>query len=220
MSYTILDTEIGRIGLVGSASGLRRIVLPQPSPEAVLRLSAERGFALYSAIGTSLHGWALAQLGHAEEGLAQLQEGMASWRAMGSAAMLPTQLVYLAEVYPRAGQADASLQALADASRLIVGTGERCYEAEVNRLKGEMRLATGSDEVESEACFQRAISVARRQGARSWELRAATSLARLWGSQGKRTEARERLQGVYGWFSEGFDDPDLQEARALLDALA
>jgi class 3 adenylate cyclase/DNA-binding SARP family transcriptional activator/predicted ATPase len=192
----------------------------QSCAEAVLRLSAERGFALYSAIGTSLHGWALAQLGHAEEGLAQLQEGMASWRAMGSAAMLPTQLVYLAEVYPRAGQADASLQALADASRLIVGTGERCYEAEVERLKGEMGLATGWDEAEAEACFQRAVGVARRQGARSWELRAATSLARLWGSQGKRAEARERLQGVYGWFSEGFDDPDLQEARALLDALA
>jgi DNA-binding SARP family transcriptional activator/class 3 adenylate cyclase/predicted ATPase len=192
----------------------------QSCAAVVLRLSAERGFTLFSALGTSLHGWALAQLGRVEEGIVQLQEGIASWRAIGGAAMLPTQLLYLAEAYGRAGQVNLALETLEDASQLIARTGERCYEAEVYRLQGEMHVLRAPGEVEPEACFQRAIGVARRQDAKSWELRASTSLARLWRAQGKRAEAREALQGVYGRFSEGFGDPDLQEARALLTALA
>jgi class 3 adenylate cyclase/DNA-binding SARP family transcriptional activator/predicted ATPase len=192
----------------------------QSCAAVVLRLSTERGFTLFSALGTSLHGWALARLGRVEEGIVQLQEGIAAWRAIGGAAMLPTQLLYLAEAYGRAGQVDTALETLEDASQLIARTGERCYEAEVYRLQGEMHLLRAPGEVEPEACFQRAIGVARRQDAKSWELRASTSLARLWRALGKRAEAREALQGVYGRFSESFGDLDLREARALLDALA
>ena len=100
-------------------------------------------------------------------------------------------------------------------------TGERCYEAEMYRIKGELLLQQAvPDAPQAEACFQQALAVARRQQARSWELRAAMSLSRLWQQQGKRTEARELLAPIYSWFTEGFDTLDLQEARALLDELA
>src|SRR5262249_38692371 len=113
------------------------------------------------------------------------------------------------------------LQALAEAHTLVEQHEERYWEAEVYRLRGVLLLRqTVPQQEDAEACFQHALDVARRQQAKSWELRAATSLARLWQRQGKRTAARELLAPVYGWFTEGFDTADLQEAKALLDALA
>jgi predicted ATPase len=119
------------------------------------------------------------------------------------------------------GQPEAGLTALVEALTLVDTTGERWYESEIYRLKGALLLQQSSDnQVEAETCFQHAIRIAQSQQAKSWELRAATSLARLWQQQGKDAEARELLAPVYHWFTEGFDTADLQEAKALLDALA
>jgi predicted ATPase len=132
---------------------------------------------------------------------------------------LPSSLASLAQAYGQVGEIGKALDLLDEALGLVDENRERCWEAELYRLKGELLLAKG-EESQAEACFQHALDVARRQRARSWELRAATSLSRLWHRQGRRTEARKFLQEIYDWFSEGFDTPDLKEASALLDALA
>jgi predicted ATPase len=130
---------------------------------------------------------------------------------------LPSSLGLLAEACGEAGMIEEGLSLLAEALTLVEEKGERCWEAELYRLKGKLLLMKGDPE--AEACFRRAIEIARRQQARSWELRAATSLARLWQVQGRRPEARELLGNIYGWFTEGFDTADLLEARVLLDSL-
>ena len=130
-------------------------------------------------------------------------------------------LALRAEAYLRAGQRDESLAAVDQALDFVRESGERWWEAEVYRLRGEVLLARRArDRSNAEECFRRALRVARKQTARSLELRAATSLARLWRKQGKRAEAHDLLAPVYGWFTEGFDTPDLIDAKALLDALS
>jgi predicted ATPase len=127
-------------------------------------------------------------------------------------------LVLLAEVCEWTGQTEEGLRAINEA---LVAPGERFTEAERHRLKGQLLLRqAAADEAEAEACFHQALDIARRQQAKSWELRAAMSLSRLWQRQGRRTEARELLAPIYGWFTEGFDIADLQEAKALLGELA
>ena len=126
----------------------------------------------------------------------------------------------LAEAYGEVGQTEAGLTVLAEALAVVDNTGERYWEAELYRLKGELLLRRASPTEEVEAWFQQALDVARHQQAKSLELRAAMSLSRLWQQQGKRAEARELLAPIYGWFTEGFDTADLQEAKALLEALA
>ena len=127
----------------------------------------------------------------------------------------------LAEADGAMGQPEAGLTALVEALTLVDNTGERHYEAEIYRLKGELLLQQSSDNFpDAETCFQHAIRIAQSQQAKSWELRASTSLARLWQQQGKRQEAHDLLTPVYHWFTEGFDTPDLWEAKALLEALA
>ena len=133
--------------------------------------------------------------------------------------MLSHLLAFLAEAYGWAGQVEGALSLLDQALSRAEATEGRFWEAELYRLKGETLLKKG-EEAEAEACFGQALDVARRQQARSWELRAATSLARLWQRQGRREEARQLLEPVYDWFTEGFGTPDLQEARALLDVLS
>jgi predicted ATPase len=132
----------------------------------------------------------------------------------------PYFLALLAEAYGNAGQADDGLQVLAEALMLVDKTGERLWEAELHRLQGELLLRQAiPDTTQAEPCFQQALTIARRQQAKSLELRAAMSLAQLWHQQGKQAEARALLAEVYGWFTEGFDTADLQEARALLTVL-
>ena len=127
----------------------------------------------------------------------------------------------LAEAHGSQGEPEAGLTVLTEALTLVDKTGERCVEAELYRLKGELLLQQFSDnQTEAEVCFHHAISIAQSQQAKSWELRAATSLARLWHQQGKRQEAHDLLAPVYNWFTEGFDTADLQDAKALLDELA
>ena len=167
-----------------------------------------------------LRGWALAAQGQRDAGLAQMREGLATWEAMGLELYRTYQLVQLADAYGKAGQADEGLRVLGQALAAVHNAEGRFYEAELSRLKGELTLARSAEHhTEAEACFRQALDIARRQQAKSWELRTAISLARLWQRQGKRAEARELLAPIYGWFTEGFDTADLQEAKELLDEL-
>jgi predicted ATPase len=189
--------------------------------EATVALSTEQGFPLWMSVGTSLRGWALAMQGQGEEGMAQVRWGIAAWRATGAALGVPFLCTLLAEVSDNLGHMEDGLQALAEAHTLVEQNEERWWEAEIARLRGVILLRqTMPQREEAEIWLQRALDVARRQQAKSLELRAAMSLTRLWQRQGKQTEAHELLAPIYGWFTEGFDTADLQEAKALLGELA
>jgi class 3 adenylate cyclase len=189
--------------------------------EAGVALSTERGFPLWGAAGTSMRGWALAMQNQGAAGIAQVHQGIAAWRASGGALWVPYYCTLLADVADHLGHPEDGLQTLTEAHALVEQHEERFWEAEICRLQGVLLLRhTMTPQAEAETWLQRALDVARRQQAKSLELRAAMSLARLWQQQGKRDAARELLAPIYGWFTEGFDTADLQEARALLDELA
>jgi predicted ATPase len=200
----------------------REVRLTQERAEAAISLAKEQGFPYWIAHSSLLRGWALAQqAGQAQEGIEQLTQGLRAFRATGAELARPYWLSLLAEAHGPLGEPEAGLTVLRDALTLVDTTGARCYEVEVYRLKGELLLPQNSDnQAEAESCFQHAIDIAQSQQAKSWELRTSTSLARLWQQQGKRQEAHDLLAPVYNWFTEGFDTADLQEAKALLDALA
>jgi predicted ATPase len=193
----------------------------QERAEALLALSSDQAFTQWVACGTMMWGWALAEQGQGAEGIAKMHQGLTAWRALGIEAGQPYWLALLAEGYEKAGQIEQGLQMQAEALALVDRTGERWGEAELHRLKGKLLLACWPENhAEVEIYFYQALDVARRQQAKSLELRAAMSLSRLWQQQGKRAEARELLAPIYGWFTEGFDTADLQEAKALLEELA
>ena len=214
--------------------------LTQQQAEATIALSAEQGFPFWLAFGTILQGWALVEQGRIEEGITQICQGLAAYQATGAGTLRSFFLALLAEVHGKAGQVEEGLAALAEALTVVDKSGERFYEAELYRVKGELTLQqesqkakgksqkskipntqqlTPSPQAEAEACFLKAIAIAQKQQAKSLELRATMSLARLWRSQGKRAEARQPLAEIYGWFTEGFDTKDLQEAKVLLEEL-
>jgi TOMM system kinase/cyclase fusion protein len=197
----------------------REAAATQARAEALIALSREQGFAIWEAFGKVLQGWALAAQGRGEEGIAQMRRGHDAWQATGAELDRPYFLVLLAEAYGKVGQIEAGLVLLAEASA-VVDKGERYWEAELYRLKGELLARAAEQHTEAETCFRQALEVARRQQAKSLELRAAMSLARLWQQQGKRVEARDLLAAVYGWFTEGFDTADLQDTKALLAELS
>lgn len=189
--------------------------------EALIALASEQGFPFWVAAGMCFRGSALMEEGQEEEGMTQIRQGMLLWQTTGAELARPLFLSMQAAAYGKAGQPTAGLLVLAEALALADSHGERFWEAELHRLKGELLLARPEiSPPEAEACFHQALDVARRQQAKSLELRAALSLARLWQRQGKRAEAQPLLAAVYGWFTEGFDTADLQEARALLEELA
>ena len=193
----------------------------QERAEAAISLATEQGFPLWRAAGSILRGWALAQQGQAREGSEQIRQGLLAFRATGSELLRPYWLALLAEAYGAMGQAAAGLPALAEALTLVDATGECWYEPELHRLKGALLLQQSADhQAAAQACFQHALDVARALQAKSLELRAATSLARLWQQQGQRHAARRLLSDVYTWFTEGFDMADVQEARVLLEELS
>jgi predicted ATPase len=199
----------------------REVYTTQEMLKASLILATEEGLTLWVANGACLKGWVLAMLGQEEEGIAQMRQGLTDISTKGLVGAQPGYLSLLAEVNGRIGKVDEGLCILAEALSLVNENGQRHMEAELYRLKGELILAQSLDNIEeTETCFQQALEVARSQQAKSWELRAATSLARLWQSQGKRAEARELLEPVYSWFTEGFDTADLLDAKKLLDELA
>jgi predicted ATPase/class 3 adenylate cyclase len=188
--------------------------------EALLTLSREQGFTQRLATGTILCGWALAAQGQTAEGIAQMRQGLAAFRATGAELARPYYLALLAEAYEEAGQAEEGLTALAEALAAAHTTGERFCEAELARLTGESLLAQSAEHHAAvETWFQQALDIARRQQAKSLELRTAMSLSRLWQRQGKCKEAHDLLAPIFGWFTEGFDTADLQEAQALLEEL-
>jgi class 3 adenylate cyclase/predicted ATPase len=189
-----------------------------PLAEELLALSAEHGFPVLQALGAVHRGWCLSMAGREGEGIAQVTEGLASYRSTGAVRALPYLFTLLAEADSTAGQPAEGLRHLAEAVRIMERTEERDFEAEVYRVRGELLLAVGDRTAAAES-FRAALAVARRQSAGLWELRASTSLARLWRDQGKRTEARDLLAPIYGWFTEGLDTPVLKEAKALLDEL-
>jgi predicted ATPase len=191
--------------------------------EALMALATEQRFAQQLAQATIMRGWALAAQGQGAEGTAQMRQGLAAHQATGTERLRPYHLALLAEAYASIGQTAEGLSLLAEALAAVDRTGERGWEAELHRLQGELLRAQAreSQQVqEAEACLHQALDIARHQQAKSWELRAAMSLSRLWQQQGKRAEARELLAPIYGWFTEGFDTADLQEAKVLLEALA
>jgi predicted ATPase len=193
----------------------------QERAEALISLAKEQGSPYFMASGATLRGWALTQQAKVQEGIEQIRQGMIAWRATGAEILRPYWLALLAEAHGTIGEPEAGLTALAEALTHTDTTGERWYEAELYRLKGELLLQQNSDnQAEVETCFHKAIAIAQSQQAKSWELRAAMSLARLWQQQGKRQEAYALLAPIYGWFTEGFDTTDLKDAKALLDALS
>jgi predicted ATPase len=153
--------------------------------------------------------------------MAQVRQGIAAWRATGAALLVPYLCTMLADVCDHLGHPEDGLRALAEAHTLVEQYEERWWEAEVSRLRSVLLLQQpGTPQAEAEAWLQQALEIARRQSAKSLELRAAMSLSRLWQQQGKRADAHALLAAVYGWFTEGFDTADLQEAKALLEELS
>ncbi len=149
--------------------------------------------------------------------MAQIRQGIDAYRATGAECGVSWFLGLLAWAYGEAGQTEEGLALLAEALDVVSKTGEHFYEAELYRLRGDLLLKI-EERGSPEACFHQAIEIARRQSAKSWELRATMSLSRLWQQQGKATEARQMLADIYGWFTEGFNTADLKEAKALLGA--
>ena len=198
--------------------------------EAAIVLAHEHGFPFWLTIGTMAQGWALAKRGKKQEGLAQIRQGLAEQRTIGASGGLGLWLAVLADACLAGPEAEEGLAAVAEARTLSETSGEQFYAAELLRLKGELLLSKDERQTrqtealeaaaEAEGYFQHAIEIAQRQQAKSLELRAATSLARLWQQQGKVDEAGQMLSEIYGWFTEGFDTQDLQEAKELLKELS
>jgi class 3 adenylate cyclase/predicted ATPase len=198
----------------------------QQAQEAAIAICAERGFASILAQATMHRGHALAQQGQIEEGIGLMRGGLAAQLATGAVLFRPIFLCYLAKAYGTAGRFEEGLATVAEAITIMEKTDERLCEAELYRLKGEFVLGRSGVETEpevqteAEECLRKAIEIARRQEAKYLELKAVMSLSRLWQQQGKKDEARRMLAEIYGWFSEGFDTKDLNDAKALIDQLS
>jgi adenylate cyclase len=200
--------------------------LARKRAEAVVALSTEQGLPFWLAVGMGVRGWALVEQGQVEEGIAQIHQSRTPFLAVFAPHLL-------AEAYGKVGQIEEGLTVLAEALVFAGKTGLRVGEAELYRVKGQLTLqkskvqgpepvlslVEGSKVQEAEECFHKAIDIAQKQQAKSLELRAITSLARLWQQQGKKADAHKLLSEVYNWFTEGFDTKDLQEAKALLEEL-
>src|SRR5262245_10840799 len=198
----------------------RDVAATQASAEATMALATTHGLAHRVAQGRILQGWALAMQGDAATGVAQIAQGWEAVQQFGQQLYRPYQLALLAEAYGQAGQPAAGLTCLAEAVTRVAATEERWWEAEVSRLQGELLLRLPRPEIlQATACLHQALDVARRQQAKALELRAALSLSRLWQQQGQRAEAHACLAPLYGWFTEGFDTADLQDAKAVLEEL-
>jgi predicted ATPase len=215
----------------------RDVAMVRTHTTAAIMLCQTHGFAQYLAHAQMLHGWAVAAQGHADAGLAQMHQGFIATQAAGAELPRPHSLALLAETYAQYRQPEAGLTAIAEGLAMTRTFGEHWHEAELHRLHGALLMQVGERQTasergvpfaasgvppgeEAEASLHRAWSIARRQEAKSLELRAVTSLARLWQQQDKRTAAYDLLAPIYSWFTEGFDTADLQAAKALLDALA
>ena len=198
----------------------REVPAVQAQAEALLTLATTQGFPVHVGHGTFWQGWALAMQGEGAAGLAQLRQGLAAVVAAGQELSRPLCLVLFAEAAGHVGQVEEGLRLLAEAGTVQEPNGLGDLLAEAYRLQGTLLLRQATPNVaQAESCFHQALAIARRQQAKSWELRAAMSLSRLWQQQGKRDAAHQLLADIYHWFTEGFDTADLQEAKVLLDEL-
>jgi predicted ATPase len=210
----------------------REWAVAQERAEEAITICIKQGLALWLAWGTMIRGWALVEQGQGDAGIAQIHQGLTAAQAAEAGVFRTHQLTLLAEAYGAVGQPVAGLAALEEALALVEQNEERFWEAEIYRLKGELLLTVesaglsrgvteGMQGADSpEGCFLTAIEIARRQEGRSLELRTTVSLARLWQQQGKKNQARRILADIYGWFTEGFDTIDLQQAQTLLQELS
>ena len=187
--------------------------------EELMAYCAEHGFSYWATGALWCRGESLLDLGRTDEALIALSDALTKFQATGAVTIVPSFRTAVAKALGRSGQPRDGLKQLAEAERQIEATQERWYEAEMHRVYGRLLIAAG-DPGSAEDRFNRAITVARQQNAKLWEIRAAASLACLWRDQGKLTDARDLLAPIYGWFTEGFDTPVLHEAKALLDELA
>jgi class 3 adenylate cyclase/predicted ATPase len=201
------------LALVGDSAALNEWA------DELLALASDQGFPYFRALGTIGLGWARIMNGDVTAGISLLRNGSTAYRASGAEAYTPHHLVLLARACEIAGQIEESLTLLNDASQIVERTGVRWLASELSRHKGRLLQKQGRAEA-AEELYRKALSIAQKQQAKLWELRAAVSLARLWDEQGRRAAARDLLSPAYSWFTEGFDTPDLKEAKALLDELS
>lgn len=212
---------------LATALGLGCKLLPFDGDNEVLEEWADEMVAIISdqalphwRAGTTIYcGWRKVKNGDVTEGISLLRRGLTGFRAIGSEMWMPQFIAFLATAHQIAGEVGEALALLDDALQVVERTGERWFAAELNRLKGELLLGRGHAAV-AEGLYRQALSIAREQEAKFWELRVAQSLAKLRRDQGSRSEARDLLAPVYAWFTEGFDTPDLKAAKALLDELS
>ena len=188
--------------------------------DEIVTFATQKGIGYWKAAGMLAQGVASALLGNSSDAVQQLASAINAYRSMGSTLFLPEYLSHLANAHAQASQIDDAWRCIGEAMAAMEASGEMWFEAEVNRTAGEIALKSSKPRAATAGeYFERALKVARQQQAKSWELRTAMSLARLWRDQGKVEQARELLAPVYGWFTEGFDTRDLKEAKALLEEL-
>ena len=198
----------------GDTAGIRE------SGKLLFEACTEYGISQWLPWGYLNLGWALTEEGNMEEGMLMMQQSLGYWQGAGMKRAVTFFLALQADAFKKAGQTEKGLATVEEAFSSANETGERFLEAEMHRLKGELLLEQGKAEHEAEECFCRALEVARRQSAKSLELRAVMSLSRLRQKQGKQEDAHEMLSEIYGWFTEGFGTADLKEAKALLEELS
>ena len=191
----------------------------QAHAEAIVELADRHSLGYWRVNGLILRGWAMVQQDAAEAGIALMRQNAADRAALGVGWYQARYLCMLAAAYARVGQAEPGLRAIAEAKALVAANDEHMWEGELDRIEGELMRVQRSSAPEIEACFARAIAIARTQDAKSLELRAAHSLACLWRDQGRRSDARALLAPAFGWFTEGFETADLRATKALLDEL-
>jgi len=213
LMYALLVASITHV-ICGNYAAANALV------DELIALTDQTASLFWGAWAVMQRGCILALTGKASDAVQTITSGVTAWRSTGSTAMMPSYLSYLARAHAELGQFDDAMRCIGEAITTVETTKERWFEAEANRIAGEIALLLPEPDVaKAEACFERALAVARKQQAKSWELRAAMSMARIWRDQGRRDEARDLLAPLFGWFTEGFDTRDLKEAKFLLDEL-
>jgi tetratricopeptide (TPR) repeat protein len=188
--------------------------------DELVRLSTKEGLVVYQAIGTFYRGYIESKSAKSREGIAKMQQAMIAMESIGVRSTFAAKFAMRADAHRYLGEADEGLKMIAEAQIFMQKKSEYLWEAEIHRLKGALLLMKSESEAKAEDCFRQAIELAQKQQAKSWELRATMSLARLWQKQGKKKEAHKKLTDIYGWFTEGFDTQDLKDAKALLEELS